>query len=144
MLTITTTFALALAFNGGFATQAAAQNIGGFLEIGGRDFGIGIGFGKRKHRKHRKHRSRRHCHGRACGAVRHAGRYNLVRNRVWRRGHYNRVRVPARYETRYRCGRPYRYCVQRAGYRRVHVAGHWDYENRRVWADPYTSYACGY
>ncbi|MHC4956359.1 MAG: hypothetical protein ACYTGZ_21160 [Planctomycetota bacterium] len=90
-----------------------------------------------RHRSHRSHRGHRH----------HAPRYRTVTERVWVRGHFDRVaykvripethkrvRVPARYEWRTdRCGRRTRVLVRRAHWKTVCVPARYETRYKSVY-----------
>ena len=101
--------------------------------------GIHIGIGYRKNRRHRHHRH----HSYYCNRDWHRGHYDTVRTRVWTPAHHDRIWEDARYEKRHDSrGNHYTVLVRRAGYRTVHVAGHYDYRTRRVYTPGRWVYHC--
>ena len=73
-------------------------------------------------------------HRLACGCQRvwHAGHYKVERQRVQGPGYYEQVWVPARYQTRYDCGRRVTVKVRNGYYKSVHRPGRVRFESRRV------------
>ncbi|MCA8944493.1 MAG: hypothetical protein KDB80_18170 [Planctomycetes bacterium] len=66
-------------------------------------------------------------------ASRRVVRYEVVRERVWVEGYYDRVWRPAEFGFRYdSCGNRIRFVVRAAGFDRVWVPGRWEYRTRRV------------
>jgi hypothetical protein len=106
-------------------------------DAGGFSFRFGFGIPHRaKH--HKQHRKQCHCHR---TWVR--GHYDMVRKKVWVPSHYDHVRVKPRYAYRYdACGHRERYMVRRGYKRKIHVRGHWDVRNKRVWHRGEWSYTC--
>lgn len=129
-----------LTLMGALAAPAAAGDLS--LDFGFRHSrhgkGIAISVGYRSGHRAQRHHRRHHHHDR-CEYV--PGHYEFVQKKVWVAGGLRKEWRPARWGWRYdACGRRVRVLVRPAGYVMVHVPGHWDYVQERVWVSG--RYAC--
>lgn len=86
----------------------------------GKPGGIGVRIGYDRHRH---------------GGHRHGG-YEIVRERVWVPGRYERVWHEPIYEIRYDpCGRARRVCVRAGYYETIQHRGHYEWRERRVYRE---------
>ena len=110
------------------ANNTSAQ--AGFVSFNSGGLGLGLSFG-----------APAHIHQNCCTEAL-PGRYEVVRNRVWRAGSLRRVWVGSRVSYGRRCGsRGFR----RGGYYRTYrTPGRWVYTNRRVFVPGGVRYTCGY